>query len=203
MKILNMKISFLIISTLVILSACSKKDVVDPPKLPDNEFPEMLVTELNDAEVKQQEHQTLDLDKDGVNDLVFAIWYIGDPVEREDEVLFFAASGTQSSLMVGGENVSPRFSKNDIIPVNPIEGYNWYIVAQVEMAMKNIGYDAPPYWEKDWKDASHKYLAVQVKRANKLYYGWVEVSMDTANSKLILHRAAIAKQPGRAVKAGI
>ena len=198
-----MKISSLIVSALIILSACSKKDVNDPPKHPDSEFPEMLVTELNDAEVKPKQHQILDLDRDGVNDLVFATWHIGDPVENEDEVLFFAASGTESSLMVAGENVSPRFSKNEIIPVNPADGYNWYIVAQVEMAMKNIGNDAPPYWEKDWKDASHKFLAVQVKRANKLYYGWVEVSMDTANSKLILHRAAIAKQPGRAVKAGI
>lgn len=198
-----MKIFPLIISILITVSACSKKNVVDPPKLPDNEFPEMLVTDLNDAEVTQQKHQTLDLDKDGVNDLVFATWYIGDPVEQEDEVLFFAASGTQTSLMVGGENVSPRFSKNDIIPVNPIEGYNWYIVAQVEMAMKNTGHTASPYWEKDWKNASHKFLAVQVKRADKLYYGWVEVSMDTANSKLILHRSAIAMQPHRAVKAGI
>ena len=32
----------------------------------------MLVMELNDAEVKPQEHQILDLDKDGINDLVFA-----------------------------------------------------------------------------------------------------------------------------------
>jgi hypothetical protein len=198
-----MKNFSLIIFTILIVSACSKKDVVDPPKLPGNEFPEMLVTELNDAEVKHQQQQVLDLDKDAVNDLFFATWYIGDPVEQEDEVLFFAASGTQSALMVSAENASPKFSRNDIIPVNPVAGYNWYVVAQVEMAMKNIGFTAPPYWEKDWKDATHKFLAVQVKCADKLYYGWVEVSMDTANSKLILHRSAIAKQPGRAVKVGI
>ena len=69
--------------------------------------------------------------------------------------------------------------------------------------MKNIGYDNPPYWEKEWKDVSHKFLAIQVKRDGKLYHGWIELSMDTVNSKLILHRAAIAKEAGRQVRAGL
>lgn len=83
-----MKISFLIASTLVLLSACSKKDAVNAPPPPVDEFPEMLITELNDAEVKYQQHQILDLDKDGINDLAFDTWYIGDPVEQEDELHF-------------------------------------------------------------------------------------------------------------------
>jgi hypothetical protein len=198
-----MKIPFLIASAVVLFSSCNKKDAVDIPLPPTDGFPEMLVTELYDAEVKHQQYQSLDLDKDGVTDLVFATWYIGDPVEHEDEILYFAASSIETSLMVAGENTSPRFNKNDVIPVKAVQGYEWYIVSQVEMAMKNIGYDIPPYWEKDWKDANHKFLAVQVKRNNKLYNGWVEVSMDTPHSRLILHRAAISKVPGRAVKAGL
>lgn len=188
---------------LVLLSGCSKDDFNEPPQKPVPDFPDMLVTELYDIEVKQNQSQVLDLDKDGINDLVFSTWAIGDPIEREDEILFFAASGTQSSLMVGEENQSPRFSHHDIIPVKPNQGYEWYIVAQVELALKNIGLDQPAYWEKEWKDVSHKFLAVQVNRAGKLYQGWVELSMDKTNSKLVLHRAAIAKEAGRNVKAGI
>lgn len=197
-----MKIPFLIASAVVLFSSCNKKDIIiDPP--PAIGFPDMLVTELNDAEIKHEQYKTIDLDQDGVTDLVFATWYIGDPVEQEDEILYFASSSVKTSLMVAGENTSPRFNKSDVIPVKPVEGHEWYVVAQVEMAMKNIGYEIPPYWEKDWKDANHKFLAVQVNRNDKLYYGWVEVSMNKANSTLILHRAAISKEPGRAVKAGI
>lgn len=198
-----MKIPFLIISATILFSSCKKKDAVDLPQAPVEKFPEMLVTELQDAEIKHEHSRSIDLDKDGVTDLVFATWYIGDPIEREDEILYFAASGTQTSLMIGGENASPRFNRNDVIPVKAVDGTEWYIVAQVEMAMKNIGFNGPPYWEKDWKDASHKFLAVQVNRNNQLYNGWVEVSMDKANSVLILHRAAVSMEPGRAVKAGI
>ena len=95
-KIFEMKISIIIVPVLIMFSACmfcscSKKDVIHPPKFPDNEFPDMLVTELHDIEVTQNKHQILDLDKDGVNDVVFATWLIGDPVEHEDELLFFAA----------------------------------------------------------------------------------------------------------------
>jgi hypothetical protein len=198
-----MKNTNLIILTLLFLSSCNKKDLIEYPNKPAETYPEMLVTDLNDREVTQRQSQVLDLDKNGVTDVVFSTWAIGDPVEREDEILFFAASGTESSLMIGGENMSPRFSKHETIPVTPPQGYEWYIVAQVELAMKNIGYDNPPYWEKEWKDVSHKFLAIQVKRAGQLYHGWIELSMDTVNSKLILHRAAIAREAGRSVKAGI
>ncbi|MHA4847331.1 hypothetical protein ACX0G7_24415 [Flavitalea antarctica] len=193
----------LIALTFLTLTACNKADLPEPPKQPGDAFPEMLVTELNNREVTQQQSQVVDLNKDGVNDVVFSTWAIGDPVEQEDEILFFAATGTESSLMIGGDNMSPRFSKNETIAVTPPNGYEWYIVAQVELALKNIGNSIPPYWEKDWKDVSHKFLAVQVKRSGLLYHGWIELTMDTINSKLILHRAAIARQAGRAVRAGI
>jgi len=201
-----MKILFLFASLVVLAASCSKKDTdighpaPDPPASP---FPEMLVTELNDAEVSYAKSQAIDLNRDGMNDVVFATWYIGNPNQQEDEILYFAASSIETSLMTRAENNSPQYNQNDIIPVNAADGYDWFVVSQVELAMKNIGNTGAPYWEKEWKNASHKFLAVQVKKSNKLYYGWVELSMNTAQSKLVLHRAAISKEPARAVKAGI
>lgn len=202
-----MKILFVFSSALLLLVSCTKRDALPdiPVKLPPPaiDLPDMIVTELNDLEVEYRKSQRLDLDHDGVIDLTFAVWYIGNPNEHEDELLYFAASGTQSSLMVSGENESPRFSKDEIIPVEPLAGHDWYIVSQVELAMKNIGMSGQPYWEKAWKDAQHKFLAVQVQRNGRSYYGWVEVSMNAASSKLILHRAAISKVADKAVKAGV
>jgi hypothetical protein len=71
------------------------------------------------------------------------------------------------------------------------------------MAMKNIGLVGQPYWEKPWKDAIHKFLAIRVHRNGQLYYGWVELSMDRSRSKLILHRSGISKIADKPVKAGI
>jgi hypothetical protein len=186
------------------LASCSKQGVPDlPVKPPVKDLPEMTVTELNDLEVEYQKSHRLDLDKDGVFDITFAVWYIGNPNEKEDELLYFAASGTESALMMGGENESPRFNKNDVIAPEPVAEHDWYIVSHAEMAMKNIGVAGQPYWEKSWKDASHKFLAIRVQRNAQWYYGWVEVSMNTSKSKLILHRTGISKIAGKAVKAGI
>ena len=197
-----MKIHLSFFFTLAImLGACSKQEIGKQP-LPVKQFPEMLITELNDAAVTDKQAQRLDLDQDGTADLLFSTWNIGNPNQHEDELLFFAASGTGSALFVGDHNNSPVYNKRDILPVLPARGYDWYIVSQVEMAMRNTGYAGDPYWEKAWKDASHQFLQVRVARNNGLYYGWVEVSMDKANSMLILHRSGISKIPGRAVKAG-
>ncbi|PZR24881.1 MAG: hypothetical protein DI535_20570 [Citrobacter freundii] len=199
-----MKILFIFSFTLVTLASCSKRDVpAIPVKPPVNDYPQMIVTELNDLEVEHNKSQRVDLDHDGVFDITFAVWYIGNPNEHEDELLYFAASGTESALMMGGENDSPRFSKNDVIAPEPTAGYEWYIVSQAEMAKKNIGFVGQPYWEKSWKDASHKFLAIRVQRNAQWYYGWVEVSMDTNKSRLILHRAGISKVADKAVKAGV
>jgi|GEM_PF-786203 len=201
-----MKILFIFSFAIALLASCSKRDVpLDAPvKLPPpgEDFPEMIITGLNDLEVEYQKTQRLDLDNDGIFDVMFAVWYIGNPNQHEDELLYFAASGTESALMVGSDNESPRFSKGDLIPVKPVDGHDWYIVSQVEMAMKNIGY-GQPYWEKAWKDVSHKFLAIRVQRSGQLYYGWIEVSMNKEKSTLILHRTGISKVADKAVKAGV
>lgn len=198
-----MKILFAFLIPLLLLTACSKREAISDKPVPGKDAPEMLITDLKNAEVKDKKSQAIDLNLDSKTDLVFATWYIGNPNEKEDEILFFAGSGIESSLFVGGENDSPVYRKNEPIPVAPANGFDWYIVAQAEMAKKNIGMTGDPYWEKSWRDASHKYLAVRILKDGQFYYGWVEVSMDKANSRLILHSAGISKVAGKPVKAGI
>jgi hypothetical protein len=200
-----MKILFAFSFTVILLSACSKRDTVIEKPQPEEVkiLPEMMITDLNNAEVKQGQSKVIDLNRDGVRDIVFATWYIGNPNENEDEVLFFASTSTESALMLGGENDSPRFGRDEMISETPQSDFGWYVIGQAEMAKKNIGVVGAPYWEKPWKNANHEYLAVRVNKNNQWYYGWVEVSMDTVNSALILHRAAIGMVPGKAVKTGI
>jgi hypothetical protein len=200
-----MKILFIFSFTIILLSACSKREHIIETPVPDEVkiLPEMMITELNDAEIKQGQSIAIDLNRDGVRDVVFATWYIGNPNENEDEVLFFASTGIQSALMLGGENDSPRFTRDEMITSRPSSGYDWFVIGQAELAKKNIGAVGDPYWEMPWKNANHAFLSVRVMKDDKWYYGWVEVSMDTANSKLILHRAAIGMVEGKGVKTGV
>jgi len=200
-----MKQTSYVLIGLLSLAACRKDDGPNGPKPNPTPVPPpaMLYTDLQNREVKQKQSQFIDLDKDGSTDIGFSTLYIGDPIEREDEVLFFAGSFIHSHLFVGEANDSPIFKKGDTIPVSPTKAYEWYQVAQVEMARKNIGEQGPPYWELGWRQVSHKFLAIQIVREAKRYNGWIEVSFDIPGEKLILHRAAICKEPEKNVPAGI
>jgi hypothetical protein len=197
-----MKTASVLAAVLLLAVACKKENTPGPAKPPIVAPPEMIYTDLQNQEMKQNKPQFIDLDKNGSNDIGFATWFIGDPIEKEDEVLFFAVSYEHSNLLAGDNNNSPVFKLGDTIPVGNKGAYSWYQVAQIEMARKNIGLQNPPYWELDWKQVSHKYLAIQVVRDNKRYNGWIELSFDTAGEKLILHKAAICKEASKAVIAG-
>lgn len=185
-----------------LMTSCRKNEVPNPPNQPGNEQPEMIYTDLQNRELKFQQAQLVDLNKDGSVDIGFSTWYIGDPIEKEDEVLFFASSYIHSNLLVNEANGSPAFNLGDNIPVNNYPGHNWYQVGQVEMALKNTPETGQPYWEGAWKQVSHKYLAIQVVKEGKPYNGWIEVSFDTTGEKLVLHKAAISKEAEKAVLAG-
>lgn len=184
------------------VTSCRKEDAPIPYKPPVNTNPEMIYTDLQNRELKFQQAQLVDLNQDNQVDIGFSTWYIGDPVEKEDEVLFFAGSYVHSHLLVNNNNGSPAFNKGDLIPVNNFPGLEWFPVAQVEMVYKNTPENGAPYWEGSWKLVSHKYLAVQVMREGKRYNGWIEVSFDIAGEKLILHKAAMSTRPEKSVIAG-
>lgn len=61
----------------------------------------------------------------------------------------------------------------------------------------------PVHWAGLWKNATHRFLPVQIKRNGQFYNGWIEISFDILNEKLVLHRTAISTEPGREVRAGV
>lgn len=196
------QIVYVWVLALAAMTACKKDNAPHPPKQPGNQQPEMIYTDLQNQELKFRQAQVVDLDKDGTADIGFATWYIGDPLEKEDEILFFAGSYIHSNLLVNEANTSHAFNLGETIPVGSYPGHDWYQVAQVEMALKNTPETGNSYWEGAWKQVNHKYLAIQVVRDNKRYNGWIEISFDTAGEKLILHKAAISKEAEKAVIAG-
>jgi hypothetical protein len=96
---------------------------------------------------------------------------------------------------------SPMLNKGDSIS-KIYNGYDWWEVSFIVLAEKIIDNNGSR-WDGLWKNADHKYLPIQVEKNQKLYHGWVELSFNTAEEKLILHKSAISTEADRTVKAGV
>ncbi|WP_153796516.1 hypothetical protein [Foetidibacter luteolus] len=183
------------------LAACSDKDVNQPkPSKPGQ--PEMLYTDLKDKEVKKNGAVFIDVDQDGLKDLFFNTMLVGDALNKLDKLQFFVLSLENRHLLSSLDDRTPVYKKGDAISLANNNGYYWNHVLQLVLAQKNTGIAGPPYWIGDWKNASHKFIALQVDRGGKRYGGWIEISFDTANEKIILYRCAISKDAGKNVVAG-
>ncbi|RYZ28950.1 MAG: hypothetical protein EOP49_41025 [Sphingobacteriales bacterium] len=194
-----MKNTTLFLIAALLFVSCKKEKALVPTPPPAQ--PQMRHMPLNDIAVHTGRARSLDVDGDGTTDFAFYVQLVGDPVLQIDKMQFCVGSGVKRNLLVNDANETPLLQPNDEVKAAHA-GFNWWEVSESVLAEKRIGW-TETWWDGLWKNAKHRFLAVQVQKPEGLYHGWVELSMDTSNSKLILHRAAIAKQAGRAVRAGI
>ena len=181
----------------MLISACSQKDK-DP-----NPGPVMKYINLNHTEAKKGSPQRLDLDEDGTKDFTFTAFLVGDPVLKQDRLTFVATS-TMDTYLLSIENTETgkRMNGGELVGLVPPSGFQWFEIALVVLTEKITPQEGPVFWRGDWKDASHHFLAVQIKKNGSRYNGWVELSMDTTGEKIILHKAAISLEPNKNVKTG-
>lgn len=190
-----------IIATISILAVACKKEKMQPtiPSIPSH--PVMSYKNLGDKEVKYGQSQYVDIDNDGTIDFKFSVLLVGDPVLQRDRVQFYANSGIKRNLLNSQVDESPMLNKGDSIG-KVHSGYSWWEISSIVLAEKIVEYSGN-HWEGLWKNADHNYLPIQIEKNNKLYHGWVELSFNTADEKLILHKAAISTEEERSVQAGI
>ena len=180
----------------IIFISCSKTELK-----PEINQPQMLYTELNEAEVKYGHPISVDVDHDGANDFSFGVILVGDPVLIRDRLQFLAMSKINTNLLNNEQDESPRLNKGELISFKH-HGYNWFEISSIVMAEKLTEMTGFPYWDGIWKSASHKFLPIQLKKSGGYYQGWIELSFDQAGEKILLHKAAVSKEPGKDVKAG-
>lgn len=190
-----------IIATISILAVACKKENTKPtiPSVPSH--PLMSYKNLGDKEVKYGQSQYVDIDNDGSIDFKFSVLLVGDPVLQRDRVQFYANSGIKRNLLNNQVDESPILNKGDSVG-KVHNGYTWWEISSIVLAEKIVEYSGS-HWEGLWKNADHNYLPVQIEKNSKLYHGWVELSFNTAEEKLILHKAAISTEEERSVMAGV
>ncbi len=199
-KPLIMKISFLFIAIAFAVISCRKEKQDKPIPVPDNG---MEYFDLSGKEIGYKQSISFDLNHDNRKDIGFGTLLVGDPVENHDKIQYVVYSDFYSSLPVDAEENSPVQNKNESIPVENFGNYNWYNAAFLVLAQKIVPLKGDEYWMGNWKNSTHKYLPIQVLTNDKRHNGWIELSFDMSNQKIILHKAAISKRAEKEVKAGV
>jgi hypothetical protein len=187
-----------IILAIVILffSACTKEEI----KIPPASHPVMHYTNLQNAEVVPFQPRAVDIDSDGINDFLFGVLLVGDPILQRDRLQYLAYSKVSTNLLNNEQDQSPVLNKEDLISATH-QGYQWFEISAIVLAEK-ITTMTDSFWEGLWKNASHKYLPVQLKKNDKLYHGWIELSFDMVGGKLFMHKAAVSTEANKTIKAG-
>ena len=204
---LIMKKTLFSLTLLLVLASCTKDRGAAPgpggsspqPQGPVT-LPAMRVIDLHDAQVRYQQTRTVDLNGDGAADLLFKLQLVGDPLLQVDKHQFCVQSGIQRNLLVNEQDETLPYAGSITIALQQA-GFEWYEVSQVLLAEKVIGF-TDSWWDGIWKNAQHRYLAVQVQQGNDRYMGWVELSIDQASETLTLHRAALNLSPNVAIVTG-
>jgi hypothetical protein len=191
---------FLIATASLLFIACKKENtVITPPASPAH--PQMVYTDLQNAEVKFLQSKRVDVDGDGSTDFSFGVLLVGDPILQRDRLQFYVNSGVKRNLLNDDQDQSPVLNKFDSIgKTHP--GYTWWEISAIVLAEKVID-NSGTSWQGLWKNADHKYLPIQVDKNGKLFHGWIELSFSTSDEKLILHQAALSKEQERSIQAGV
>ena len=183
---------------LMMVVACSKP----PPEPPVRPHPSMLVKDLADSSLAFGKIAHYDLDNNGEKDVLFSTQLVGDPVEQKDKRQWMVTSSFNANLPVNSSEHIPVLRYLDSIPLNNFSGYTWYNASNILLSQKIITMTTLPFWEGDWKEASHHFVPIQLKKQDGLYNGWIEVSFNITTEKLTLHKAAICTEVNKSILAG-
>jgi len=194
---------FLILS-LILLTVISCKKERQQQYTPPAPEVQMEYFNFNDREIKAGASGfSVDLNHDGRKDIAFSTLLVGDPINQVDKFQFLVQSNIKVNLPVKFGEEIPVMKKGDLIPLSNFESYQWFELSSIILVQKLISFTQPPVWEGHWKDAVHRYLPYQIVVTDGIYSGWVELTVDIANEKLVLHKAGISRQPNKIIKAGI
>lgn len=191
-----MKTILFLISALMLLAGCKKT-----ASNPITSIPEMEYIHFNNQEVHFNQRFTVDMNHDGIIDFSAYTLFDGDPVMKADYHQYYFGSAYYTDFPINNKEEVPMLNKGDRIDGKVFTSYNWYNASDIVMAQKVVT-KTQSRWEGMWKNASHQYLPLRINVDEETYYGWIEVSFDSTSEKIILHKAAMCEEAGKAVKAG-
>lgn len=192
------KVYSFVLGIIVLFAACKKNDSNVQPILQ----PPMQYIDLHDSTVQFGSYIALDLDRDKTTDVVFGTRLVGDPIGKVDKAQWLVSSSLNTNLLISNQEELPLLRFQDSIPVGNLPEHTWYNAANTVLVQKITSLIGSRHWDGLWKQATHHYVAFQLKQKEELLNGWVEVSFDPAGEQMILHRAALSQAKNRTILAG-
>lgn len=189
---------YLLAALLLTLITSCKKDTKNL-----KHHPAMSTITFADTEIKFNQRKSIDLNGDGKTDFRFETLLVGDPLQKVDKQQFYITSSIDNYLLVGTDETTPVLNFQHTISTNSSDQFNWFDIGAIVLAEKIISGDNEYYWQGNWKDAIRKYLPLQRKEGDLRYNGWIELSFNTTDEKIILHRAAVSLEAGKDIYAGV
>lgn len=193
-----MKKQILVSMAVLTLAACKKTETV----LPQEPHPVMQYLDLQNSTISFGQIKKIDVNSDGTDDFLVSTLLVGDPILERDRRQYYISSSTESRFLQNANNQSPVLNRGEQIMAHH-PGYNWFKVTSILLSEKIIPMVGNPFWQGSWKQANHQYLPVQVKKNGSIFHGWIELSFDTAQEKLTLHKAALSSEANKTIKAGV
>lgn len=162
----------------------------------------MQYTDLQDRTSGMGQPVLLDLDGDGQRDLGFSTIVVGDPQLPGDKLQFYATGSFNTYFPINDNEETPLLAPGAPIHIAAFSGYNWYNAPSVMLVQRVEMVNGFVYWLGNW-NLMHRILPFYILRDNSRYFGWIELSFDTATQKTILHRSAVSLEAEKGVKAGV
>lgn len=188
-----------------LLFSCTKDPVVQPgpePVPPVN--PAMRYIDFDDYSVNYYNRAlVMDLDEDGYFDAFFDVQLVGDPIQQIDKMQWLLVTDIHVRLAMNAQEESPVKRRSDVLPLDDFDGYEWYGLTELNLFERVETVTGNFFWRGNWRQAVRQYLPVQIVKDGKRYNGWFEITADTPGERLIVHRAAISKEPEKPVRAGL
>jgi hypothetical protein len=196
-----MKHTLLLAAIIIGLSSCEKdKDVVSKVT---PTHPQMFYRDLSARVINMHTPGGIDINGDGPSDVWFENWTAGNDVLGTDTYTLTAAAGENSKLLTDAHDESIIYHHGGVINATGSTGFTWSDEAMFEMVSQTVPRNGGAVtWDGPWKAVDHKFLPVQVTKNSQVYYGWIELSFNTATGALTLYRSGVSTEPDRDVRAG-
>lgn len=184
----------------LLLFSCKKENT---PTVPSEPSPAVEYITIVDSVIKYGNKVIVfDFDGDGFSDLKFGVVLVGDPIEKKDKRQFRVASGISTKFAVNDVLGVPVMNKGEEVPLNNFNGFEWWLVSSVILIQRIEDINGSVTWEGQWKGAIKKYLPFQLIKNGKVHTGWAELTVNANEEKIILHRIALSKEPGKLIRVG-
>lgn len=140
---------------------------------------------------------SVSLDSDTLNEVAFTTSLIAGGGFNETQ---FIANSIGAQKFQAISDTIARLNAGESIGFVPSAPRSWDAFANLLASYRVTAADS--LWSGMWKDGTKGYIGVQLNDDGILRYGWIAVTMDTSQSRLIVHDAAYRTEPDEPIDAG-